>query len=320
MTNMDVINSFKKYDSMDISEEHMNFFEKKMEDLSNNDDVVTAKKLPTSVQYGVKLPFRVAVIGQTDSGKTHSIIRHWLGGRISFWKYNIDGELTACQLQHCLYCGNGGMSTEEKQRLKDEFIEKDQVGMPQQRLFHLNRLPSKKDLLEFIASTSNEAIISKKESSSHERDKHGVSISGKRDIEQIIFSETENNSPNHVVVMDDLMNEAFNSRDKEVTSTMNLLMTKLSHHNNLSVSIVYQELYPKGPNSVLLREQLTGVHHLHSVANSQKARNYVHTYLTDNNEKAQYNQLFKEHILDIVDGVKGKHPREHILSYVKARV
>ena len=105
--------------------------------------------------------------------------------------------------------------------------------------------------------------------------------------------------------MDDLMNEAFNSGDKEVTSTMNLSMIKLSNHNNLSVLIVCHKLYPKGPNSVLLREQLTGVH-LHSVADSQKARNYVHTYLTDNDEKAQYNQLFKEHVLDIVDGVKGK--------------
>ena len=190
-----------------------------MEGLSNDDDVVPAKKLPTSVQYGVKLPFRVAVIGQTDSGKTHSIIRHWLGSRISFWKYNVDGELTACLLQHCLYCSNGGMSTEEKQRLKDEFIDKDQVGMPQKGLFHLNQLPSKKTF-KFIASTSNEAIISKKESSSRKRDKHDVSISGKRDIKQIIFSENENNSPNHVVVMDDLMNEAFNSRDKDVTSTM----------------------------------------------------------------------------------------------------
>ena len=85
---------------------------------------------------------------------------------------------------------------------------------------------------------------------------------------------------------------------------MNLLVTKLSHHNNLSVLIVCHELYPKGPNSVLLREQLTGVH-LHSVANSQKARNYVHNYLTDDDEKAQYNQLFKEHVLGVVDGVKG---------------
>ena len=69
--------------------------------------------------------------------------------------------------------------------------------------------------------------------------------------------------------------------------------------------IVCHELYPKGPNSVLLREQLTGMH-LHSVANSQKARNYVCNYLTDDDKKAQYNQLFKEHVLDIVNGVKGK--------------
>ena len=125
-----------------------------------------------------------------------------------------------------IYCSNGGMSNEEKQRLKDEFIDKDRVGMRQQRLFHLNRLPSKKELFEFIASTSKQPISPQKESSSHKRDKHGMSISGNRDIEQIVFSENKNNSLNRLVVMDDLMNEAFNSRDKEVTSTMNLLMTK----------------------------------------------------------------------------------------------
>ena len=66
------------------------------------------------------------------------------------------------------------------------------------------------------------------------------------------------------------MNEAFISRDKEVNSMMNLLMTKLSHHNNISVLLVCHELYPKGSNSVLLRDQLTGMH-LHVVANVQKA-------------------------------------------------
>ena len=179
------------------------------------------------------------------------------------------------------------MSNEEKQRLKDEFIDKDRVG--QQRLFHLNQLLLKKELFEFIPSTSEQPISKP----SHKRDRHGVSISGKRDIEQIVFSENENNSLNRVVVMHDLMNEAFSSRDKEATSTMNLLMTKLSHYNNLSVLIACHEFYPKGPNSVLLREQLTGIH-LHSLANSQKARNYVYNYLTDYDEIAQYNQLFKE--------------------------
>ena len=126
-----------------------------------------------------------------------------------------------------------------------------------------------------------------------------------RDLEQIVFSEDLNNAQNRVVVMDDLMNEAFNSRDKEINSTMNLLMTKLSRHNNISVLIVCHELYPKGPNSVLLREQLTGMH-LHSVANAQKAKNYICNYLTDDDEKCQYNQLFKEHVLDIGDSVKGR--------------
>ena len=51
------------------------------------------------MQYGVKLPSRVAIVGQTDSGKTHSIIRRWLGGKTSFWKHDVNGELKACQLQ-----------------------------------------------------------------------------------------------------------------------------------------------------------------------------------------------------------------------------
>ena len=133
-----------------------------------------------------------------------------------------------------------------------------------------------------------------------------MSISGQRDIEQILFSENKNKSPNQVVIMDDSMNEMLSSRDKEVASTMNLLITKLSHHNNLSVLIAWVKFMTIGPNSVLLREKLTGMH-LHSVANSQKARTYVCNYLTDDDKKAQYNQLFKGHVLDVVDGAKGKH-------------
>ena len=174
---------------------------------------MVSMKLPALIQYGVKIPFRVTVVGQTDNGKTHSIIRRWLGSRISFWKY-INGESTMCQLQHCLYCSNGGMSNEEKQRFKDEFI--DRVGTSK-RLFHLNGLPSKKELFKFITSTS-EIKQSKKE----ELHKCGASIGSRKEIEQIVLSENENNSPNRVVIMDDLTIDAFNSRDKEVTSTMNL--------------------------------------------------------------------------------------------------
>ena len=65
-------------------------------------------------------------------------------------------------------------------------------------------------------------------------------------MEEIVFGENKNNAPNRVVVMDDLMNDAFNPKDKEVNSTMNLLMTKLSHHNNILVLIVCHEIYPKG--------------------------------------------------------------------------
>ena len=84
-------------------------------------------------------------------------------------------------------------------------------------------------------------------------------------------SKSENEVPNRVIVMDNLMNEAFNSRDKEVNSMMNLLITKLSHHNNISVLLVCHELYPKGPSCVLLREHLTGMH-LHAVQMRKRPR------------------------------------------------
>ena len=80
-----------------------------------------------------------------------------------------------------------------------------------------------------------------------------------------------------MIVFDDLMTEAFGNKDNE--STMNLITTKLSHHNNLSVLIVCHELYPKGKSSVLFREQLTGVH-LHAIANQQRIRSLITMVLT----------------------------------------
>ena len=97
--------SFNVYDNVDEIEEEILFL--KMEEK-------TKRRLPSLMQYGVKLPFRVAVVGQMDSGKTHSMIRRWLDGKILFWK-DTDGEIKSCQLQHCLYCSNGGMSIEEKE-------------------------------------------------------------------------------------------------------------------------------------------------------------------------------------------------------------
>ena len=180
-------------------------------------------------------------------------------GEISFWKHDANEELKACQLQHCLYCSNGGISDDERIRLKGEFIDEDR---------------------EFISMTTK----SDTKQQSRKRDKHRNVMKEHQSIEQIVFSENEHDAPNRVIVMDDLMNEAFNSRDKEVNSMMNLLMTKLSHHNNISVLLVCHELYPKGTNSVLLREQLTGMH-FHAMANAQKAKNYVCNYLADEDKK-----------------------------------
>ena len=98
------------------------------------------------------------------------------------------------------------------------------------------------------------------------------------------------------------MTEAFSNKDNE--SMMNLLTTKLSHHNNTSVLIVCHELYPKGKNSVLFRDQLTGVH-LHAIANQQKIRHYVYGFLLDDAEKRQFDYLFDEHVLRVNDSFKG---------------
>ena len=45
------------------------------------------------------------------------------------------------------------MSSEEKQHLKEEFINEDGVEEQPQRLFHLNRLPANKKLFEFESMT-----------------------------------------------------------------------------------------------------------------------------------------------------------------------
>ena len=81
---------------------------------------------------------------------------------------------------------------------------------------------------------------------------------------------------------------------------MNLITTKLSHHNNLSILIVCHELYPKGKNSVLFRDQLSGVH-LHAIANQQRIRRYIYGFLSDDVEKHQ----FDKHVLRINDSVNG---------------
>ena len=64
------------------------------------------------------------------------------------------------------------------------------------------------------------------------------------------------------------------------------------------------ELYPKGKNSVLSRDQLSGVH-LHAIANQQRIRRYIYRFLSDDVEKLQFDKLFDEHVLCINDSVNG---------------
>ena len=122
------------------------------------------------------------------------------------------------------------------------------------------------------------------------------------DFENVVFGEGEKCVPNRVIVLDDLMTETFNTKDND--TTMNLLMTKLSHHNNFSVLIICHELYLKGKNSILFREQLTSIH-LHSIANQQKVKRYVYGFLADKEERRHFDELFNEHVLRVNNNLKG---------------
>ena len=80
--------------------------------------------LPDIMEYGICVPFHFAVIGQTDSGKTYSIMRRWLSGRISYWTSSDDVKrpIKEVSFMHCLYCSNGNISYEVKQELKRNFV------------------------------------------------------------------------------------------------------------------------------------------------------------------------------------------------------
>ena len=126
-------------------------------------------------------------------------------------------------------------SNAEKENLVKHF-----VVSPEQRLFHMPRFPTKQELFEFISNTSTTVVaplLMKKE-------KNNVHLQVTKDPEDDMFNEDQQSAPNRFIVFDDLMTEAFSNKDNE--STMNLIMTKLSHHNNFSILIVCHELYPKG--------------------------------------------------------------------------
>ena len=233
-------------------------------------------------------------MGQTDSGKTHSIMHQWLGGQISFWQTDNESNAVPMYLSHCLFCSNGGMSVAEKDMLVLHILMD-----PSQWLFHMGCFPRKQDVFEFIAKTSdnNEQPLRKQ----HKHNEDVTVVVTQNDPEDIVFNENEQTTPNRVIVLDDLMTEVFGRHENE--ATVNLLTTKLSHHNNVSVLIVCHELYPKGKNSVLFRDQFTGIH-LHAIANQQKICHYIYGFLTDDAEKRQFDYLFNKHVLRINDSLK----------------
>ena len=104
----------------------------RMEDLTSK-PAVCCYFAPQMTQYRIKLLCRVAVVGQMDSGKTHSIMHSWLGGNISFWRPDpLAGSSRNASLQHCLFCSNGSMSPSEKETLLERFVK-----TKDQRLFHV---------------------------------------------------------------------------------------------------------------------------------------------------------------------------------------
>ena len=103
------------------------------------------------------------------------------------------------------------MSEEEKIHLREEFIKDDDQG-----LFHLNQLPEKKEIFEFIVSTRREVTPNnEKEGRKRQCHNENVTIDGSMTMEEMVFSLNEHAAPNRVIVMDDLMKEAFNSPDKQ---------------------------------------------------------------------------------------------------------
>ena len=257
-------------------------------DVNGEDD-----DLPDLTEYGIRTPFRFAIVGQTDSGKTYSILQRWLGGKISFWTI-LNGSVSEVKLQHCLYCNNGNVPSQAKRDIVQNFV----VREDNQRVFHSDHFPTRDELFEFVGSTSslNEGEKKKKRATSRKRTSSGESkkrITYQAPNHQIVYGENNQLAPHRILVLDDLMVEAFEKPENR--DLMQLLMTRMSHHNNLSVLIVCHELYPKGKNSVLLREQLTGVH-LHSLTNSKKAISFVRNYLNDKGEEDQFKDLFSEYV------------------------
>ena len=164
--------------------------------------------------------------------------------------------------------------------------------------------PTKQEVFEFISTTATTSAAANVggggQGRKHQKTNEGdVRLVAKQDPED---DEDERTAPNRVIVFDDLMTEAFTNRDNEATT--NLITTYLSHHNNTSILIVCHKLYPKEKNSVLFRDQLTGVH-LHAIANQQRICHYIYGFLSDNAGKRQFDRLLNEHVLRVNDSYKG---------------
>ena len=217
---------------------------------------------------GYEPPFRFAVIGQTDSGKTYSIMRRWLGGRISYWT-SASGRVQEVKLRHCLYCNNGNVSLELKQELVDNFVVDDSQ---QQRVFHLDRFPTQDDIFDFISGTSNYNI--ERRSCKRKSSGGGENIKYSPPPKYYMYAESSRDAPHRVIVLDDLMVEAFDKLENR--DVMQLLMTKLSYHNNIRADRV-PRIVPQGKECRIVEGPIDGSPH--SFVGQREEDRVVHSKL-----------------------------------------
>ena len=95
-------------------------------------------------------------------------------------------------LQYCLFCSNGGMSSDEKTVLLHEFVKS-----YRQKLFHMDHFLQKQEIFDFIAKTSDGSVLDrprKDERSSKKRRQQQESSMGLitfPDSKDMVFAETK---------------------------------------------------------------------------------------------------------------------------------
>ena len=147
------------------------------------------------LQYGINLPFRFTMIGQTDSRNTHSIVRCWLGRKIQYYKY-VNGKLTHAYLQHCCIVVMGTF-----QKMKKTNLGMNSSKTMTKDFFTLHMFQLGKNYSHLLPK--HLTLMTKKNHNDEKSSHHTM------DDSDIVSSESIETASNRVIVLDDLMNDAF---------------------------------------------------------------------------------------------------------------